>query len=312
MKYLKRYNESVMNRLDKSSIEEILDIFNDLGDEGFDIINKDLLNNPSYSPGKSEITYQMSFDLLDDQGRHIAHTEYKSTYKHMRNWDGTYNTLEIKNKYFNYYQQIIFNVNLESFGSAIRRGGEIDSDLKRIKDICIGIYDRLISCGYRCQLWEPGYKRLRYHISTDESNPFMDSKNSIFESYMVRESLTEDAYDIFIDHKDNINIAAQYQNGDKDIVMYIYTTGSGRVFLNELRDEVNHLVSHVRGEGYKLDTARLKKLSSLYGFSWITIYDSINPNRWGVVSTHSDVFDVEDLDLNTTMLESLELKFSLI
>ena len=47
MKYLKRYNESVMNRLDKSSIEEILDIFNDLGDEGFDIINKDLLNNPS-------------------------------------------------------------------------------------------------------------------------------------------------------------------------------------------------------------------------------------------------------------------------
>jgi len=293
MRYLKRFNESVMNRLDKSSIEEILDIFNDLGDEGFDIINKDLLNNPSYSPGKSEITYQMSFDLLDDQGRN----EYNSTYRYRRNWDGTYNTTEIKNKYFNYYEEIVFNVNLESFS---------DSDLKRIKDICIGIYDRLISCGYRCQLWEPGHKKLRFHISTDESNPFMDSKNSLLESYMVKESLRDDAYDIFIDHKDNINIAAQYQNGDKDIVMYIYTTGSGSVFLNEVRDEVNHLVSHVKGEGYKLDKVRYKDRRN-----WVTIYDS-SPNRWGVVPTHSDIFDVQDLNLNTTILESLKLKFSLI
>jgi hypothetical protein len=298
MKYLKRYNESVMNRLDKSSIEEILDIFNDLGDEGFDIINKDLLNNPSYSPGKSEITYQMSFDLLDDQGRN----EYNSTYsRYLRPflvpWDGAYNSLEIKNKYFNYYQQVIFNVNLESFS---------DSDLKRIKDICIGIYDRLISCGYRCQLWEPGYKKLKYHISTDESNPFMDSKNSIFESYMVRESLRDDAYDIFIDHRDSINIAAQYQNGEKDIVMYIVTKDFGSLFLNDVRDEVNHLVSHVKGEGYKLDKVRYKDSRN-----WVTIYDS-SPNRWGVVSTHMDVFDVEDLDLSSTRLESLELKFSLI
>lgn len=293
MKYLKRYNESVMNRLDKSSIEEILDIFNDLGDEGFDIINKDLLNNPSYSPGIREITYQMSIDLLDDQGK----DEYNSTYRSKRNWDGTYNTTEIKNKYFNYYEEIVFNVSLESFS---------DNDLKRVKEICVGIYDRLISCGYRCQLWEPGYKKLRYHISTDESNPFMDSKNSIFESYMVRESLRDDAYDIFIDHRDSINIVAQYQNGEKDIVMYIVTKDFGRVFLNEVRDEVNHLVSHVRGEGYKLDKVRYKDRRN-----WVTIYDS-SPNRWGVVSTHMDVFDVEDLDLSSIRLESLELKFSLI
>jgi hypothetical protein len=123
---------------------------------------------------------------------------------------------------------------------------------------------------------------------------------------MVKESLTEDAKDIFIDHKDMISIAAQYQNGERDIVMYIYTTGSGRVFLNELRDEVNHLVSHVRGEGYKLDKVRYKDRRN-----WVTIYDS-SPNRWGVVPTHSDIFDVQDLNLNTTILESLELKFSLI
>ena len=292
MKYLKSFNESVMNRLDKSSIEEILDIFNDLvDDEGFDIINKDLLNNISYSPGIKEITYQMSFDLLDDQGRN----EYQSRYK--RNWDSTYSTMEMKNKYFNYYEEIVFNVSLESFS---------DSDSKRIKEICIGIYDRLISCGYRCQLWEPGYRKLRFHISTDESNPFMDSKNSLLESYMVRESLRDDAYDIFIDHRDSINIAAQYQNEERDIVMYIYTNGSGRVFLNDIRDEVNHLVSHVKGEGYKLDKVRYKDRRN-----WVTIYDS-SPNRWGVVPTHSDVFDVQDLDLSSTILDSLELKFSLI
>lgn len=292
MKYLKSFNESVMNRLDKSSIEEILDIFNDLvDDEGFDIINKDLLNNISYSPGIKEITYQMSFDLLDDQGRN----EYQSRYK--RNWDSTYSTMEMKNKYFNYYEEIVFNVSLESFS---------DSDSKRIKEICIGIYDRLISCGYRCQLWEPGYRKLRFHISTDESNPFMDSKNSLLESYIVRESLRDDAYDIFIDHRDSINIAAQYQNEERDIVMYIYTNGSGRVFLNDIRDEVNHLVSHVKGEGYKLDKVRYKDRRN-----WVTIYDS-SPNRWGVVPTHSDVFDVQDLDLSSTILDSLELKFSLI
>jgi hypothetical protein len=234
----------------------------------------------------------MSIDLLDDQGK----DEYNSTYRSKRNWDGTYNTTEIRNKYFNYYEEIVFNVSLESFS---------DSDLKRVKEICVGIYDRLISCGYRCQLWEPGYKKLRYHISTDESNPFMVSKNSIFESYMVRESLRDDAYDIFIDHRDSINIAAQYQNGEKDIVMYIYTTGSGRVVLNDVRDEVNHLVSHVKGEGYKLDKVRYKDRRN-----WVTIYDS-SPNRWGVVSTHSDIFDVQDLDLNTRF-DSIELKFSLI
>jgi hypothetical protein len=131
-------------------------------------------------------------------------------------------------------------------------------------------------------------------------------KSSIFESYMVVESLRDDAYDIFIDHRDSINIAAQYQNGEKDIVMYIVTKDFGSLFLNDVRDEVNHLVSHVKGEGYKLDKVRYKDRRN-----WVTIYDS-SPNRWGVVSTHMDVFDVQDLDLSSTILESLELKFSLI
>jgi hypothetical protein len=300
MKSFKEFiNESVMNRLDKSDILEILDIFNDLGDEGFDIINKDLLNNPSYSPGKSEITYQMSIDLLDDQGK----DEYNSTYRSKRNWDGTYNTMEMKNKYFNYYEEIVFNVSLESFS---------DSDSKRIKEICIGIYDRLISCGYRCQLWEPGHKKLRYHISTDESNPFMDSKNSLLESHIIKENLKDDilsnVYDILIDNI-GLKVTLQMQNNDKNIVMYIFPAGqySESYKLVDVRGDVNHVVSYVNSEGYKLDIARYMVFDGR--LNWITIYDS-SPNRWGVVPTHSDIFDVQDLDLNTKF-NSIELKFNI-
>lgn len=45
MKYLKLFNESgtlrTFYRLQKSDIQEILDIFTELVDEGFDLINKD-------------------------------------------------------------------------------------------------------------------------------------------------------------------------------------------------------------------------------------------------------------------------------
>jgi hypothetical protein len=300
MKYLKRYNESTTYKLDKSSIEEILDIFNDLGDEGFDIINKDLLDQPFYSPGKSEITYQMSTDELDDKGK----DEYSSTYKPKKHfWTDDYldgmDPYQVRSKYFNYYQQIIFNVNLESFS---------DSDLKRIKDICIGIYDRLISCGYRCQLWEPGYKKLRYHISTDESNPFMVTKNSLKESYIIKESLTEDAKDIFIDHKDMISIAAQYQNGERDIVMYIYRDvyTDLTITLEEVRDEVHHLVSHMKSEGYKLERARLRNDYSAYNTDWTTIYNSNYSSTMDIIGGSYGMGYYDSDNLN-----SLELKFSL-
>ncbi len=279
-------------RLDKSSIDEILDIFNELEDEGFYIINKDLLNNPGYSPRKLEITYQISTDELDDKGR----SEYYSTYKFDYNWE--------RNRYFNYYQQIIFNVNLESFSDAFG----MNSDLSRIKKIFVGVYNRLISCGYKCKLWEPGRRMLRFHISTDESNPFMVTKNSLKESYMVRESLTEDAKDIFIDHKDMISIAAQYQNGERDIVMYIYRDvyTDLTITLEEVRDEVHHLVSHMKSEGYKLERARLRNDHSAYNTDWTTIYHSKYSSTMDVIGGSYGLGYYDSDNLN-----SLELKFSL-
>jgi hypothetical protein len=289
------------HKLSSEDIREILDLFyTELGDEGFTITNKDLLNNPSYSPEENEITYQMSTDVLDDQGKN----EYNSTYRPKRNWDGTDNKREIRDKYFKYYQQIIFNVNLGHFR---------DSDLIRIKGICSDLWNRLVSLGYNCQVWEPGYKKVRIHISTDESNPFMDSKNSILlESHIIKENLKEDITnninDILVDNI-GLKITLQVQK-DGNIVVYIFPAGqySESYKLVDVKDDVNRVVNYVNSEGYKLDTARYMVFDGRV--NWFKMYDS-SPNRWGVVPTHSDIFDVQDLDL-TTRFDSIELKFSLI
>lgn len=173
MKYLKSFNESgtlrTFYRLQKSDIQEILDIFTELVDEGFDLINKNEQEQLQfYNPDSGEITYQLATDELDDKGLN----RYKSPYTtggrgHRMQYDNSDSDREILRKYFRYYQQIIFNVNIGS------------NDKDKMINICSGIYDRLISSGYNCQLWEPGYQKFRFHISTPESNPFMVSKNSL-------------------------------------------------------------------------------------------------------------------------------------
>jgi hypothetical protein len=165
MKYLKSFNESrSSHKLQESDIQEILDIFTELVDEDFNIINKDKDVQPFYSPTDGEITYQLSNDFLDDQGRNEYHSTHMTS---IRGWNYDDEKSKIKNRYFKYYQEIIFNINIGN------------KDEEQFKEICSGIYNRLISCGYNCQLWEPRYKKFRFHISTPESNPFMQSKNSL-------------------------------------------------------------------------------------------------------------------------------------
>lgn len=166
MKYLKSFNESrTSHKLQESDIQEILDIFTELVDEGFLLINKDSDTDQFYNPAESEITYQLSTSFLDDKGK----DEYKSKYfdSIRGSWNYTVDKWKIKNKHFDYYQDIIFNVNIGN------------KDEEQFKEICSTIYNRLISSGYNCQLWEPGYQKFRFHISTPESNPFMVSKNSL-------------------------------------------------------------------------------------------------------------------------------------
>jgi hypothetical protein len=167
MKYLKSFNESrSSHKLQESDIQEILDIFTEIVDEGFLLINKD--EDPDdqlqfYNPAEGEITYQLSTNFLDDKGKDEYSSKYFDSIR--GSWNYTDDKWKIQNKHFDYYQQIIFNVNI----------GSKDS----IKDVCSSIYDRLISSGYNCQLWEPRYNKFRFHISTPESNPFLDSKNSL-------------------------------------------------------------------------------------------------------------------------------------
>lgn len=162
IKYLKRFNESVFNRISKSDISEVLDILNELSDEGFEFVDKDLMDDRLYRALPGQITYVSSMDFKDDKGE----SEYKSSYltSIKRSWlDESDNKRSILNKHFNYYESIIFNINIQGF------------DERKIKDICIEIYNRLINCGYICQLWCPEWKILRLHVCTSESNPFMDN-----------------------------------------------------------------------------------------------------------------------------------------
>lgn len=118
MKYLKSFNESrTSHKLQESDIQEILDIFTELVDEGFLLINKDdlYLRDPDaqfYNPAESEITYQLSSSFLDDKGKNEYDSKYFDSIR--GSWNYTDDKWEIKNKYFDYYQQIIFNVNIGS------------------------------------------------------------------------------------------------------------------------------------------------------------------------------------------------------
>ena len=118
MKYLKSFNESrTSHKLQESDIQEILDIFTELVDEGFDLINKDSGTDQFYNPAESEITYQLSTSFLDDKGK----DEYKSKYfdSIRGSWNYTVDKWKIKNKHFDYYQDIIFNVNIGNKDEAI-------------------------------------------------------------------------------------------------------------------------------------------------------------------------------------------------
>lgn len=204
MKYLKKFNESVFNMISKSDISEILDILNELSDEGFEFINKDLMGDRLYRALPGQITYVSNMDLKDDKGE----SEYKSSHitRVKRIWleDESDNKRSILNKHFNYYESIIFNINIEGF------------DEEKITDMCVGIYNRLIDCGYMCQLWRPEWKKLRFHVCTSESNPFMDNelllnlnegsefdKIPIWEYRTIDSDLREDIKDMFLELVDD-------------------------------------------------------------------------------------------------------------
>jgi len=161
MRYLKRFsiNESEFFRIDEYDINNILDIFKDeLQDDGFKFLQK---NYSDISPG--EVIYMTSIDILDDRGDN----EYKSRYFRSLSKNSD-NKLSILNNHFNYYETIVFSINFE---------GYVDHLAGDVIIACNRIYDRLISCGYVCQLHSPNWKRLRFHICTKESNPFSVSKN---------------------------------------------------------------------------------------------------------------------------------------
>lgn len=159
MKYLKKFNEGFISKLD---IQNILDFFYDLKDEGYYFINKGDLNNIFYSPEKLELTYTTSRHTLDEDGNNYYQSKKRKFYSFDPEKDKAEN---LKN--FNIYEDIVININIDNMNE------------KNIIEICNNIYSHLIGEGYNCQVWKPEYRLIRFHISTEDSNPFMNNKNTL-------------------------------------------------------------------------------------------------------------------------------------
>jgi hypothetical protein len=155
MKYLKTFESN--NEIDKYSIEEVIDIFKCLIDEGFTIY-QNKFSNDSHIMTPGDIKYSINYDYLDEQGKQFHESKYGKWTLDDRDRD-----IRLK-KYFNKYFNIVVNIYHDGFDDSI------------IEDFN-SIYDRLISCEYRCSVWRPSNINVRYHISTEESNPFLESEN---------------------------------------------------------------------------------------------------------------------------------------
>ena len=170
-----KFFESVINKenfLSEEDKNEITDIFSEFLDEGFIFVDKDKKEDKSYHAFPGEITFVLSNSILDKDGR----DEYTSPFMNLNRFSKTYyyDKEEILKEHFKVYQTIIYNLNFSGYSSDI---GKLIYDESKIEKICNDIYDRLISMGYRCQLWDPDYKEIRFHIATDYSHPFLYTKN---------------------------------------------------------------------------------------------------------------------------------------
>ena len=69
MKYLKRFNESVVDRIDISDIDELKDLFTDFVDD-FGYQFKEMDNFPSFSPDSVILTdvknYELAYSMVED------------------------------------------------------------------------------------------------------------------------------------------------------------------------------------------------------------------------------------------------------
>lgn len=149
------------NSLSEKDIEDILSFFLDIKDEGFYFIDKKDVPI-GYLLDSLELTYQIRIDHLDDEGN-----DYYNSKKGKDTFVGFgLSTSEHKQKVshmFSTYEQLIVNIN-------------IDSNKEKITNICKEIYSQLIANEYNCQVWNPTFGTIRFHISTQNSNPFLENK----------------------------------------------------------------------------------------------------------------------------------------
>lgn len=158
MKYLKKFNEGLISKFD---IENILEFFSDLKDEGYYFLDKEELSS-FYTPKVLELTYTTSRHSFDEEGSNY----YQSKMIKFYSFDREKNKEENLKK-FNIYEDVVININIDGVNK------------KNIIEICNNIYSHLIGEGYNCQVWQPTYDLIRFHISTEDSNPFMNNKNTL-------------------------------------------------------------------------------------------------------------------------------------
>jgi len=160
MKWIKQFENFNERKLSKTDIENILAYFLDLKDEGFYFINKDN-SDPLYNPREGELTYSIRRDNLDKEGKDYYNSKEKNNFVGF-GLSSSETQQKLKHKFL-VYEQLIININIDN------------SDVDNILNICKNIYSHLVGDDYNCSVWRPSYRYIRFHISTNLSNPFIES-----------------------------------------------------------------------------------------------------------------------------------------
>ena len=164
MKFIKNFPLNESNNLDEYTTGEIIDIFTDFCDDwNFTI---DPIIRESTIPSQENMYEHFSFikreDYLHEQGK-----DYHNSILRSRKRYGEFSISDFLNdKSVSKYEQLITNIKTKNYyKDAIF--------LSSLGDTCT----RLKSIGCDGYCWACGSREYRIHISINDSNPFLLSKN---------------------------------------------------------------------------------------------------------------------------------------
>lgn len=134
--------------------------------------------------------------------------------------------------------------------------------------------------------------------------------------------IKNDIEDIFA-YISDIGLRVVEQIQEEEILVYIVPgvqlSGKHTYHLTDIKNEVNHFISQMQENGHKLIVARYRLCGPRKSnYRWVTLWNGIeyhdtkkvDSRRIANQSPTSDIFDVQDNDFDTMVVDSFELKFS--